>query len=289
MGVSPERSAGSEPAASPEAPTKPQRPDWLLGPDEAIAPATDSRDLEDGKRAADSAPSPWIPTANRDSLAPSRNEAAEESAALAPDQWSMPTRDVVTGLDMDDFRQRDDTAPSDQGPPIDTAGDEAPPSPMWAQEEELDPEPAETPEAGPRRPAPATAPSPAAPKARSVWKVVVERVRTDRRIQVAAAIAGLAAMIVPMIMDWTSVVPVGRIRRDPVAFDGQNVKLRGTVGEVFAVGSSHTYYLHDGRDTIVVFTRLQPPRMRQRVTVVGSVSTGYLEGVPRAALFQNAP
>jgi len=41
-----------------------------------------------------------------------------------------------------------------------------------------------------------------------------------------------------------------------------------------------------GRDTIVTFTRAGAPVPRKVVTVTGHVSTGFLDGVPRQALFQ---
>jgi len=66
------------------------------------------------------------------------------------------------------------------------------------------------------------------------------------------------------------------------------VAVSGRVGETFPVGGGYAFYLHQGRDTIVVFTRSRVPTFRQRVQIVGSVSTGFLEGVPRAAIFEAA-
>ena len=54
------------------------------------------------------------------------------------------------------------------------------------------------------------------------------------------------------------------------------------------VGQGYVFNLHQGRDTLVVFTRLRSPRSRERTTVVGSVSMGYLDGAPRVALFETA-
>ena len=62
--------------------------------------------------------------------------------------------------------------------------------------------------------------------------------------------------------------------------------MSGRVGETFPVGGGYAFYLHQGRDTIVVFTRSRVPTFRQRVQIVGSVSTGFLEGVPHAAIFE---
>ena len=52
------------------------------------------------------------------------------------------------------------------------------------------------------------------------------------------------------------------------------------------MGASYAYWLHQGRDTIVVFTRLHTPIPREKVKVTGSVSMGYLDGVPRLSLFE---
>ncbi len=81
---------------------------------------------------------------------------------------------------------------------------------------------------------------------------------------------------------------ISNIRTKPASYDGQNVVLKGRVGDVFEVGGSCAYYLHQGRDTIVVFTRGQRPRAQQTVTIHGSISMGYLDGAARPALFQSA-
>jgi hypothetical protein len=56
------------------------------------------------------------------------------------------------------------------------------------------------------------------------------------------------------------------------------------------MGSSCAYNLHQGwggRDTIVVFSRVRQPATGQSIAVHGSVSTGYLDGQPRPALFES--
>ena len=67
------------------------------------------------------------------------------------------------------------------------------------------------------------------------------------------------------------------------------MRVNGRVGEVFHVGGGYAFYLLQGRDTIVVFTRSRVPVPRQNVTVVASVSTGFLDGAPRQALFEAVP
>jgi hypothetical protein len=82
-------------------------------------------------------------------------------------------------------------------------------------------------------------------------------------------------------------VAIRRIHNHPAEFDGRQVTLRGQVGEVFAVGAGYAYYLMQGRDTIVVFTRGGRPSSRSNAEVHGSVSIGYLDGVARPALFES--
>ena len=64
------------------------------------------------------------------------------------------------------------------------------------------------------------------------------------------------------------------------------MKVSGRIGETFEVGGGHAFYLHQGRDTLVVFTRSRTPRRGQKVTLVGTVSTGYLNGQSGTALFE---
>lgn len=80
---------------------------------------------------------------------------------------------------------------------------------------------------------------------------------------------------------------IHRIHNHAAAFDGRQVVLRGTVGDVFDLGSSTTYLLRQGGDTIVVFTRGRAPQSGSTVTIHGSVSVGYLDGAPRTALFES--
>ena len=79
-----------------------------------------------------------------------------------------------------------------------------------------------------------------------------------------------------------------RIRNHPARFDGKSIVLKGQVGDVFDMSGSYAYYLHQGADAIVVFTRGTPPTPHTTVTVHGSISMGYLDGAPHPALFERS-
>ena len=117
----------------------------------------------------------------------------------------------------------------------------------------------------------------------------LESLRSDRRVQLIALAGALVLALTPMVRRTAGETRLSQIRKHPRSYDGQQVTVRGKVGEVFSMGSSHVYYLLQGKDTLVVFTREEAPLPRQQVKVKGSVSTGYLEGVPRVALFDAGP
>jgi hypothetical protein len=117
------------------------------------------------------------------------------------------------------------------------------------------------------------------------WMVWIEALLTSRLLQ-AAVLA--AVVLIGCIAFWPRHQPgvaLSRLRKHPEQFEGQTVRVRGKVGDVFHVGAGHVFQLLQGRDTVVVFTPQQPPERHQRIEVSGSVSTGYLDGVPRIAIF----
>jgi hypothetical protein len=79
---------------------------------------------------------------------------------------------------------------------------------------------------------------------------------------------------------------IARIQHYPDRYDGRLVSVSGHAGESFSMGSSVSYYLIQGRDSLIVFSRHGSPRKNQGVRVTGSISVGYLEGRPRPALFE---
>ncbi len=122
------------------------------------------------------------------------------------------------------------------------------------------------------------------------WLIALDALRSDRRVQIGVA-AGVACLGILAYCLWPQGVdatPLSRIRRHPAEYDGRAVVVRGRVGDdVFAVGSGWAYFLTQGRDTIVAFTRTHAPRPHESVTVKGQVSTGFLDGIPRQALFED--
>ncbi len=134
--------------------------------------------------------------------------------------------------------------------------------------------------------APTRAPSPPPPLHEPWWVVALESLRGNPRVQGAV----VACVLVPLLawMFWPRSEPglaLHDLKREPLRWDGQVVRVEGRVGEVFHVGAGWAFNLHQGRDTIVVFTRGPAPRTRDRISLAGSVSTGFLDGQPRLAIF----
>jgi hypothetical protein len=169
--------------------------------------------------------------------------------------------------------------PDEPGP----AQDEAPAPPLSARPPGL---PAL--EDGPPRVAPAL---PALAALREPWWVIMlDTLRTSRAVQasVAGGLVGLTLLGYWMWPRGVGTTSLSDVRHYPSQFDGRSVVVRGRVGDdVFAVGSGWAFYLVQGRDTIVTFTRSQVPTPRSVITMKGQVSTGFLDGVPRQALFED--
>jgi hypothetical protein len=118
------------------------------------------------------------------------------------------------------------------------------------------------------------------------WTEWLTRLRHDRRVQLAvvAVVAALIAFVVwPREQQGVS---IAAIKQHPERWADHQVSVTGRVDEVFQVGGSWAWTLVQGRDTIVVFSRVRGPRARERVTVVGTVSRGWFGGESRLALFE---
>ncbi len=120
------------------------------------------------------------------------------------------------------------------------------------------------------------------------WVVFGERITGDRRILIGV---GVVLVLIAALVFWpraNASVRLHDIRKNPDQWEGRSVKVSGRVGDdVFPLGSGYVFPLLQGRDTIVVFTRTRTPERRQRVTVIGEVSAGYLDGRARLAILEN--
>ncbi len=120
------------------------------------------------------------------------------------------------------------------------------------------------------------------------WMQIPHALRTDRRIQL---LAGGGLLVLATLAFWPrgeQPLSLGDIRRSPDHMNGRSLQVNGKVGEVFPVGGGFAFYLHQGKDTLVVFTRSRQPRRGQKVTVEGTMSVGFLDGQSHAALFESA-
>jgi hypothetical protein len=84
--------------------------------------------------------------------------------------------------------------------------------------------------------------------------------------------------------------PIRQVLRDPALYDGRNIRVRGRVSQdVYNVGGSYTFYLLQGRDSLVVFTRFRIPHPKEGVELSAQVSTGTLDDALRPALLEVEP
>ncbi len=83
---------------------------------------------------------------------------------------------------------------------------------------------------------------------------------------------------------------IRQVLRNPAQYDGRTVRVRGRVSQdVYNVGGSYTFYLLQGRDSLVVFTRFRIPHPKEGVEISAQVSTGTLDDALRPALLESEP
>lgn len=245
-------------------PSSGARPDWLVGADEALgsAPRSDlSRPTLVRPGAAEPPPQAESPArAPLPGSTPEAPAATPEPAAWAAAASSVPKLTVVSRRERP---VREENAPADLG-----SEPGAEPERRALEEDEGESE------------------SIAAPE-EPWWLVAVETLATNRLLQV-----GIAA-VVAVAFAWgfwprreNETVAIASIKQHPQRFEGQSVRIRGEVGEVFDVGSGVVFELHQRRDTLVVFSPSRRPALHDHLMVQGTVSTGYLDGTPRVALFE---
>jgi len=119
------------------------------------------------------------------------------------------------------------------------------------------------------------------------WLVLGEELATNRRLQIGIlAVVAASATVMFWPRGQEPGVSLGHIKKHPTRFEGRAVRVRGEVGEVFEIGQGYVFHLLQGRDSVVIFSPTRNPSPHDRVTVVGTVSTGYLDGLPRVAIFE---
>lgn len=120
------------------------------------------------------------------------------------------------------------------------------------------------------------------------WMQLPAQLKTDRRLQLLLGGVALVLVVAAFWPRGPQPESLHNLNRYPDRFDGHIVTVAGRVGDVFDVGGGHAYYLLQDHDTLVVFTRGVAPDRRKKVTLSGTVSTGYLDGQPHLALFEMA-
>ncbi len=285
------RPTGREPGKVVPLPTQ-GRPDWLMGPEDDVR---SHADLDDGPKrptvppprprvvkpepAAAPAPTPAPPEAGAGEAheagpepAPAAEGGAEPPPPAKPAAWA-PVASSVPVLHL-------------SLPAASAASPASPAAPPAAG-----PLPAELPGAAEDRRTPAAPVAAPVPLEEPWWLVALDALRSNRLAQLGA-LSGL--LLVILLGTW--LFPRGarseslaRMRRHAEQYDGRTVTVRGRVGDdVFTMGGGYAFYLLQGRDTIVAFTRTGAPVPHATVTVTGQVSTGFLDGVARQALFERA-
>ena len=281
--------SSKESELAPEAPRTNASPDWLVGPDEGAsaellrnrsaerhAPLRLVRPGETLQAPDDESDEPEAPRAverlslmrHEDTIrsampaSASRKPKAAQSSAWQAAASSIPT-----------LRRTASSAPAKRAPSREFEQDEKTPMPELPDDSA----------------AHALPPPELQPLKEAWWLVALDAVQTNRRLQIA--LASLLLMLgILALQPWRErPASLARIRRHPQQYDGRTVSVRGRVGDVFPIAGGFTYFLLSGRDTIVVFTHSHSPVMDQHLTVHGTISTGYLDGLPRQALFEDLP
>lgn len=120
------------------------------------------------------------------------------------------------------------------------------------------------------------------------WMQVPHALRTDRRIQLIVAGGAVVLAAIALWPRGERPLSLGDIRRHPEHFNGQSVLVSGKVGEVFPVGGGFAFYLHQNKDTLVVFTRVRTPHRGEKLSLHGTMSVGFLDGASHSALFESS-
>jgi hypothetical protein len=267
-------------------------PDWLVGPADGLDAASDPNDDTTDEAPPETLPQPVLRRPGAPAPLPPLALVPGDEPGAAGDE---PAKAAETEVVPAPARSRR-SAPSGIWAPVASSVPAlrlALPDDPGPVEEEPFASPAARPRGlpGGEEDLPRAAPPPLAALREPWWVIALDNLRTSRPVQIGAAVA-LAALVLMVSWLWprgVGTIALSELRSSPSRFDGRAVVVRGRVGDdVFAVGSGWAFYLVQGRDTIVVFTRTQAPKPHDVVTVKGQVSTGFLDGVPRQALFEDA-
>jgi hypothetical protein len=256
---------------TPDTPAHPPgyRPDWLVGAEDFRAPEPRRTDgAQDAPQAAK--PVGESPASHLSLVRPVPGPPpARESASEPRRAWSAAASSIPS-------LRREHPAAVEQPAPRDAM--------------EFEPEDRE------RAPMPeflensqAATPAPALPPLREAWWVVaLEGLRSNGRVQIAVGAVLVAFAVFTFWPRHEPSVSISYLRHHASEVDGRAVTVRGRVGDVFPMGTGYSFYLRQGHESIVVFTRTRQPVMNQTISVKGTISTGYLDGAPHQSLFEQA-
>jgi hypothetical protein len=270
----------------PETPAPdPDRPDWLVGADEGaqaeqerghqpsqqlkLVRPTAGQESPSGQAAKPPRPTAWkaaassVPKLQRvEGAAPAQAAPAARARSVEP-AWAPPVFDGGTAAKDDSLDAFPGEAPGGAG------GSMEPDDPL----------------AVPRTP---SAPARRVHLEEPWWAVAVDALQTNRALQLGVFAVLLAVLAWFMWPRSQPTVSIRSIHDHPERYDGVMVRVQGRVGDVYEVGGAYAFYLEQGRDTIVVFSRVRQPYRNERLHVSGSVSMGYLDGIARPSLFESA-
>jgi len=269
-----ESAAPPPPAAKPPAPGPGgDRPSWLVGADEALD--AESTGQEQPERPHVPIPPP------RGAAPPIKNPYA--NMARQGDDFALGSswREMGYAVEV----SRTTPAAAAEAPPPDDAA--APPTPeVEAATEPAQPKALDDDFAGPETPRAKPARIVPPPKPPTLWERAGALATTPGGIIVMVAALVILIGIRLIVHAKVDGTPVAWIHHHGADFDGRKVRVHGKVGEVYPFGGGYAFYLLQGRDTLVIFTRTRTPVTDQIVTVDGVISTGFLDGVSRQALFE---
>jgi len=279
-----------EDSEEPAPPPTRARPDWLVGAEEGVA--------SEWSRTSGDAPERPVKLrlVRPEDVAPAVEEEGEDPGPqrlrlMGPDENVGISRPTGAGKVLPRTGARRPTAWTAASSSVPTLKRSAPamPQPAFNRLQDGDPEDAEAAASpvitGDRPPRPA--PIALAPLKESWTIVAIDALQHNAQIQIAIVVTVVA------ILAWTfwprgeASVSVSRIHHHPEQYDGQMVRVHGKIGDVYPIAGGYTFYLLSGRDTMVVFTRTRTPLRDDNVSIRGTISTGYLDGMPVQALFED--